>query len=895
MNHLNGRSSKELRSGLAARRSAQLPKLATGPRKDQIDGCEAESDAMGEADIEFDYNDCDGLAQELNELYSYSESLEFFENYQAFRDFCSLRRFPAWRELNRSDRCRLVEALLDQLESSVADRRLKALQALAYLLQGCFMDHVTEDDLVESISSNAFLCYDCGVWSFLCMLLQLEVEQSKENDRGNKPKSDSLRNSHVLRLTLACMYTIVECVRRFECGTEGSGSQQPLSDELSLRTEVKCSLLNELDDAASSLNVVPILFDMVSRFCDGLAPHYPIRKLLLLLWKCLLAVLGGWRALCRLKNDKRLAFGLQPCEDTIEVASTMPAIPSLAFKLNSEREGSENGNGSEFMVPKRSKAPPKRQLANSSDGDSDELLEEMVESYSPPEADVTMIDGDFVTEETVLPLDPSTQRPLSPFPNEGKGSIAQADVKAVCRNVAKQRRLPWASKVTFREVENFLEMKRMKFFGYSFGEGDRMSTVGLPKPIQESYSAQVKHVYVSLAEVQIARERLIQMYPMTHKDVDQDTPSERLYQMILPNMRRLTFGLVKVLLASAPCSKGKADMVNIVYEVLPYSDGLESACSLVDTPEARRLNADVARQKEIIAKAVSALLLLILKHLKVNHVYQFEQVCQQLVFANCIPLILKYFDQNVACYVQSGSELADSCFIDCVLSSDVGDIDTQTATRRTEVNLLRANEEAEAVAAVVPKASPYVWRNLFALVNLLRVLNKLTKWKHGRTMMLVVYKSAPILKRALRVRQVLLQLFALKLLKSQVKFLGRQWRKSNMELLSAIYRSVRHRLNDDWAYGNETQSQDFQSEESSLMSEVDRFNMRRYGTAVTVGDFEPMDNNVISVLGAPFVYSERFRRNYEKWLEYEVFHSRTDYDQLLYPTLRFVSTQEESG
>ena len=36
----------------------------------------------------------------------------------------------------------------------------------------------------------------------------------------------------------------------------------------------------------------------------------------------------------------------------------------------------------------------------------------------------------------------------------------------------------------------------------------------------------------------------------------------------------------------------------------------------------------------------------------------------------------------------------------------------------------------------------------------------------------------------------------------QTKYLGRQWRKSNMKTMSAIYAKVRHRLNDDWAYGN---------------------------------------------------------------------------------------------
>ena len=57
--------------------------------------------------------------------------------------------------------------------------------------------------------------------------------------------------------------------------------------------------------------------------------------------------------------------------------------------------------------------------------------------------------------------------------------------------------------------------------------------------------------------------------------------------------------------------------------------------------------------------------------------------------------------------------------------------------------------------------------------------------------MLVVFKSAPILKRTLKVKHAMLQLYVLKLLKMQTKYLGRQWRKSNMKTMSAIYTKVR--------------------------------------------------------------------------------------------------------
>ena len=51
-------------------------------------------------------------------------------------------------------------------------------------------------------------------------------------------------------------------------------------------------------------------------------------------------------------------------------------------------------------------------------------------------------------------------------------------------------------------------------------------------------------------------------------------------------------------------------------------------------------------------------------------------------------------------------------------------------------------------------------------------------------------------------RSDLLQVYTLKLLKMQTKYMGRQWRKSNMRTVSAIYQKVRHRLVDDWAFGN---------------------------------------------------------------------------------------------
>lgn len=69
--------------------------------------------------------------------------------------------------------------------------------------------------------------------------------------------------------------------------------------------------------------------------------------------------------------------------------------------------------------------------------------------------------------------------------------------------------------------------------------------------------------------------------------------------------------------------------------------------------QSMKLGIDVNRHKEIIVKAVSAILLLLLKHLKLNHIYQFEFMSQHLVFANCIPLVLKFLNQNIIAYIEA--------------------------------------------------------------------------------------------------------------------------------------------------------------------------------------------------------------------------------------------------
>ncbi|KRX37192.1 Striatin-interacting protein 2 [Trichinella murrelli] len=874
---------QEIRQGLAARRAAQLPKLVSCLAKEITDSSSEQesSDTSEEASIDFQYGDCDSFLEELNELYSYSEAPDLCDNYSAFSErvascCCSTN---SWKLFDRKQMEHFIFSLLQEFEIVSQERRLAALKCLAYLLQGAFMECKSADELSEMVICNVVVAVECGVWPALCMLFHMEADSSLViTDADNRTPKDG----QSLRLVLICMYTIVETVRRLDGEV----------DKLLLRQR----FVQELSEQRADTSLVSVLLDMILKYCSGSAPYYPIRKLLLLLWKVLLLTLGGWKELREMKVQKRLAHGLH-CgwEDTVSTACTMQPLPAgtTLAKGTGDVEPAVPVPTGRLRPP-----PPRRQLANCAAEFDDS-------SYCQTE---TSLGEETVTADEVEAADmlaaATGKPPDSPRAEQEAGAGARR-----CRVSAAggERRLPWSTKIRRVDVLAFLQMERRKFFGYTLAE-DEVSTAGLPLPIRESIAALRRHQYTSLAEVQIAREKLLQKYRFSQREVIDDVGSaavEQLYRAVVPNVQQLAIGLVKVLFASAPSSKGKSDAVNLVHEVISVQTdhkcsnndpSSSSPADIVDTPEALRLNLDVNRQKEIIVKATAALLLLMLKHFKLNHVYQFELLAQQLVFANCIPLIVKFFDQNVLAYVQSSNELPQLNYCQCALAfSSVG---LRLPARFHQTLLETAATDSRQTSGPHPPANHFLWRNLFTLINLLRLLNKLAKWKHGRTMMLVVYKSAPILKRALRVRHMLLQLYALKLLKAQTKYLGKQWRKSNMELMSAIYRNVRHRLNDDWAYGNEVQSKswDFQTEESNLMIEIDNFNCRRYGNLfgalrktpsmaaiadVVFEDLQPYDNDVMSVLRKPFVFSQRFKRNYQQWLEHEVFQLNIDWDQLL--------------
>ncbi|XP_050582292.1 striatin-interacting protein 1 isoform X1 [Bombus affinis] len=781
-------------------------------------------------DLDFVYDDADKHANEIAELYSYSEQSELHVNLTAFEEQMELYKLrPWWQNLSEAQQKSVIYKLLDQLEVSNKQLRMKAARCILYLAQGCWAEVQSDEEQREWTRTNVMLLYEAGIFPAFVELLNIEITNSRRTASAMRKISVSLDDSTDLRVILSVLYIITEVMREEMKNLEHSIYKSNVES-------FKEDLINPYGE---ELLIVKLL-GMVTYFCSGAAPHFPMKKVLLLLWKLILVSLGGIDTLRELKKQYRDEVGLDTQqEDTLEVAKTMRASSppvSAADLIETQNQKKNHRSYRRFLMKQSSLDEPGLGM----EYEGAEVGNNTTNNEGEGEANVFM-NQTVLTQLRTYCQNENNQPPIRPDTPQ----------------LTKGKSLPWTPKVRQKDVDTFLEASRLKFVGYNL-EGDRQSLAGLPQPILEGVNTLKRHMYTSLAEIQIQKEEQMLRNPIsTPRFPIRQTPTEIVYHAILPFVPQYMIALLKILLAAAPTSKAKTDSTNIMADVLPGQMPMTVFQSM-------KLGIDVSRHKEIIVKAVSAILLLLLKHFKLNHIYQFEFMSQHLVFANCIPLVLKFLNQNILAYIEAKNVIPILDFPMCVIGEQP---DVSLDNLETGDNL------------------PYSWRNVFSCINLLRILNKLTKWKHSRIMMLVVFKSAPILKRTLKVRHAMMQLYVLKLLKMQTRYLGRQWRKTNMKTISAIYAKVRHRLNDDWAYGNDLEARpwDFQVDECVLRSCVDRFNNLRYTNIPKDKDMEPVDNSVTSVLGVNMELSDEFKQHYELWLQQEVFQRSINWDELLDP------------
>lgn len=121
----------------------------------------------------------------------------------------------------------------------------------------------------------------------------------------------SLADSVDLRVILSVLYIITEVIRNEKIvGSEDfKDICESFTQELSTYyLPFVCAISNVVvffystDSTIGDELLAVKLLGMITRFCGGSAPHFPMKKVLLLLWKVSLVSLGGMDTLRKLKG-----------------------------------------------------------------------------------------------------------------------------------------------------------------------------------------------------------------------------------------------------------------------------------------------------------------------------------------------------------------------------------------------------------------------------------------------------------------------------------------------------------------------------------------------------------------------------------------------------------------
>ncbi|NWR79725.1 STRP1 protein, partial [Centropus unirufus] len=727
-------------------------------------------------DLEFEYADTDKWAAELSELYSYTEGPEFLLNRKCFEeDFRIHVRDKKWTELDKKQHRTHAMRLLDGLEVTAREKRLRVARAILYVAQGTFGECGSEAEVQAWMRYNIFLLLEVGTFNALVELLNMEIDNSAACSSAVRKPAISLADSTDLRVLLNIMYLIMETVRQ-----EAEGDKPEWkSMRQTFRAELGAPLYNNEPFSV-------MLFGMVTKFCSGHAPHFPMKKVLLLLWKTVLCTLGGFEELQSMKAEKREILGLPPLpEDSIKVIRSMRAASPPASASD--------------LIEQQQKRGRREHKALIKQDNLDAFNERDPYKADDPREEEEENDDDNSLEGETFPLErdevmpPPTQHPPGDRITCPKG-------------------LPWAPKVREKDIEMFLESSRSKFIGYTLGS-DTNTVVGLPRPIHESIRTLKLHKYTSIAEVQVHMEEEFLRSPLSggEEEVEQ-VPAEILYQGLLPSLPQYMIALLKILLAAAPTSKAKTDSINILADVLPEEmppGSCHAACGALRVSRT---------QDESPFIPVSP---------------QFEYMAQHLVFANCIPLILKFFNQNIMSYITAKNSISVLDYPYCVVHE---------LPELTAESLVSHCLPCQLLAPWALRSGDLRWWH--------------RREEAGNAL------GWELLVAACSVPYILLFV-------STYKALSPRDLGPTCPLTPLLFPDLDAR---PW---------DFQAEECALRASIERFNSRRYDRAHSNPDFLPVDNCLQSVLGQRVDLPEDFQVNYDLWLEREVFSRPISWEELL--------------
>lgn len=96
---------------------------------------------------------------------------------QAFEDVMKSYKWrPWWEALTQEQRKCIVYKLLNDLEVSNKQSRMKSARCVLYLAQGCWAEVQSDREQMDWARKNVMLLYEAGVFSAFVELLNIEIE-----------------------------------------------------------------------------------------------------------------------------------------------------------------------------------------------------------------------------------------------------------------------------------------------------------------------------------------------------------------------------------------------------------------------------------------------------------------------------------------------------------------------------------------------------------------------------------------------------------------------------------------------------------------------------------------------------------------------------------------------
>ncbi|OAL55329.1 N1221-domain-containing protein [Pyrenochaeta sp. DS3sAY3a] len=858
----------------------------------------------------FTYDDASSLEEELEEWFSYAveeqamllkTQASFALELSAFNglgDASIASGTLEWINAPTRQQQGFVKHLLEGLARPEPASRLKKLEALVYILLGCWHETAGLQTLasgtetrpgvsssaeqahsaayeksgkqVSLIKQNVLLLADCGGIQVVVDVLRSSFLRACGGDvLPDSARDDTEAERREIWSAMTAVYIILE-VARSE-GKAGKG--------LRLR-----AIILELHKPG----LLMLLVDVISKMRWDESITLPLCKISLLLWKTMLVTFGGLTEIEKAKDsfrDKSLESADAKGQPLItaspldyhlfrqEISSKYPAYnpPPPLFPLEPENNS---------ILPPLKNHPNKvagNHVFGSGLGDTGytSILHQPVHIATPAPSPPPSPAGpggkggkrqSYQTNQMFPFLYPPLDESSNNLGGKGStdlqdllvgrkwtGSDIPASILEAAELFAKRMKATRAMKQLWEERVAFMKYER----GWT-GPGDHPDIEELSLEPKESEPEKEPLPSGSTAE----RLELV----------------EEFYRNALPNLQSLIIVLIKAILTHVTALVTQSSGANGLQSGFQFQENQNGTTSL--RPDMSGVNGhgtlvatneelDSVRTQEVLDKAVTGSLILILKWFKISHILKFEYITQLLVDSSYVPLILKLLQlQEIERIVNFKSEQEELNFFNfCRAHSINATADVEHENKAGQADdensdeddalppPIRLSREDSNDSGVEPPAissalqppevdelgfptnelpkepiTNFSWRAFFTSINYLRIMQKICKNKAHRNLMLVSYKSSQFLRKSLKVPQPELRLYTLKLFKNQVPYCGRKWRQSNMRVITAVYLHCRPELRDDWLAGSDVDAEVDESVplEQALRSLTHWHNLKRY-------------------------------------------------------------------